>query len=153
MFTPSFKWVNGILQAAMIINAPHTPDATFETADVIDLIGANREICSIGQVLVRQAHQHICSSWMSDAGTYRNYPVSIGGDVLDWYAIQDQMDKLHPFIISPLMNDAAMALGEWYTTFERIHPFGDGNGRVGGAIIAGISLAMFNTILIPDGGV
>ena len=80
-------------------------------------------------------------------------PVQIGGEVLDWIHVADDMQKLHPYILSPLKQDGLIQLGEWYNAFQRIHPFEDGNGRVGGAIIAGVSLAMFNTILIPARGI
>lgn len=151
MFTATFRIVNGVLNAAEIINAPHTPRAIMETADIIARISKMGEISAIGETLCRGVHGIICKGWLHDAGEYRRCPVQIGGELLDWIFIQDDMSKLHPYIVSPTFQEGIDDLGRWYSAFQRIHPFSDGNGRVGGAIIAGVSLAMFDCLLVPDG--
>jgi Fic family protein len=37
----------------------------------------------------------------------------------------------------------------WYMLFETIHPFQDGNGRVGGIVVAIMSYSLYRKYLIP----
>jgi fido (protein-threonine AMPylation protein) len=39
----------------------------------------------------------------------------------------------------------------WYQQFETIHPFIDGNGRVGGVVIAVLSFNVNGVFTVPDG--
>lgn len=141
-FEPQFSYAATIDDAAEIINRPHEPKAVLETIDCIRKI-SRYPIIRIGELLVRQVHAEI-AWWLTDRGSYRRVPVRIGGKVLDYFTIPQQMSAVHPFAVVNV-ND----LKCWYTQFEEIHPFEDGNGRVGGAIIAGVSLALFGNILVP----
>jgi Fic family protein len=66
------------------------------------------------------------------AGKYRAYFVRIGQYLApDWQDVEDLMNKLVEFIIKNAgMNPVELAARAHYK-FEKIHPFGDGNGRIG----------------------
>lgn len=78
-------------------------------------------------------HKEIFGETKPDiAGVYRNYLVRVGGYVApDWQDVRKIMDELVAFINHPKrMNPVELAARAHYR-FETIHPFGDGNGRVG----------------------
>jgi Fic family protein len=66
------------------------------------------------------------------AGKYREYIVRVGSYVApDWQDIPEMMRTLFKFISqSTSMNPVERAARSHYQ-FEKIHPFGDGNGRIG----------------------
>ena len=65
------------------------------------------------------------------AGKYRNYLVTIGGYIPpDPEKIQKLMGDLITFINDSKLNPVELA-GRTHFIFESIHPFGDGNGRIG----------------------
>lgn len=78
--------------------------------------------------VVKTTHEHLLQNRQPDiSGEYRDVHVRIGGDV-----------PPHPMKIQDLMSDllertpeTALDAVEWHVEFEKIHPFADGNGRVG----------------------
>jgi hypothetical protein len=65
---------------------------------------------------------------------WRNYPVFMGynAEGAPWREIPRLMQQL-----GEALHDGQLTPTEWFIQFETIHPFGDGNGRVG-AVVANI---------------
>ena len=70
-------------------------------------------------------------SWTCLSGKYRDYLVRVGGYITpDWQEVDKLMNSLVMFISSSKMNPVELAARAHYR-FESVHPFGDGNGRIG----------------------
>ena len=78
-------------------------------------------------------HKNIFDETKPDiAGKFRNYLVRIGPYLApDWQNVENLMKNLVKFINkNKRMNPVELA-GRVHYRFEKIHPFGDGNGRIG----------------------
>ena len=65
------------------------------------------------------------------SGKYRDYLVRVGNYIPpDWRDVKDLMNKLINFINNSNLNPVELSALAHYR-FESIHPFGDGNGRIG----------------------
>ncbi len=83
--------------------------------------------------LILKWHTDIFGETKSDiAGKYRDYLVHVGiYRAPDWQEVNRMMDELITFIErSKKMNPVELAARTHYQ-FEKVHPFGDGNGRIG----------------------
>ena len=78
--------------------------------------------------VVQEAHEYILEDLQPDiAGEYRDIAVHIGGDVAPPpQVVRPQMDTLLKW-----KPDSSLEAIEWHIAFEHIHPFADGNGRIG----------------------
>lgn len=158
MFHPKFEEIhikNSLLQdvmrmrVAVQINAPHEPKAVDETYAAINelehyFMHINPDLV-ITQTTIRGVHAAI-ATWLAHPGSYRTIPVQINNQILDHITVPQQMADLHPYRVIDVES-----LKEWYRLFQEIHPFEDGNGRAGGVIIAGISMAFWGYYLVPKG--
>lgn len=69
------------------------------------------------------------------AGKFRNYLVRVGNYIApDWHDVKKLMNQFIKFVNETKINPVELAARAHYK-FERIHPFGDGNGRIGRLII------------------
>ena len=78
-------------------------------------------------------HQNIFGETKPDiAGKFRDYLVRVGPHLApDWQEVKDLMKNFMEFINkNKKMNPVELA-GRTHYQFEKIHPFGDGNGRIG----------------------
>ena len=78
-------------------------------------------------------HEEIFGMTKSDiAGKFRDYLVRVGPYLSpDWQEVKKMMNELIDFIRNnKKMNPVELSARAHYQ-FEKIHPFGDGNGRIG----------------------
>lgn len=82
--------------------------------------------------LILRWHKEIFDATKQDiAGKYRNYLVRVGNYIApDWKEVIPKMNMLIKFINKSELNPVELAARAHYK-FETIHPFGDGNGRIG----------------------
>ena len=87
--------------------------------------------------LLLQWHREIFGETKSDiAGGYRDYLVRIGTYIApDWQEIKSLMNNLIKFIIKNKNINPVELSARTHYKFESIHPFGDGNGRIGRLIM------------------
>jgi len=82
--------------------------------------------------LLLKWHREIFGETKSDiAGKYRDYLVRVGNYIApDWKDIKNLMKSLLEYTVKEKINPVELAAIVHYR-FEKIHPFGDGNGRIG----------------------
>ncbi len=90
----------------------------------------------ISNDLLLKWHKNIFGETKSEiAGKYREYLVRVGSYTApDWQDIKGLMDKFIAFIKKSKLNPVELTARAHYK-FESIHPFGDGNGRIGRLLV------------------
>ena len=137
---PIFKWVDSIAEAADRINLPHKdyPARIPTTHLAIDSKALPIDIKSL-----RKIHKKVFGD-TPHGGKFRKVNVRVGSHVAPEHSQVSSLMKellLHRWV-NPLIQTEE-ALIDWYTDFETIHPFQDGNGRVGGIVVAQYSHLWF----------
>jgi Fic family protein/DNA-binding XRE family transcriptional regulator len=90
----------------------------------------------IDQEVVKQIHQILMNGIMHNAGVYRTHSVRIAGAHVatsNYMSIEKHMIELVK-MFNQLKNDPynqVEQIAQTHAKFEQIHPFSDGNGRVG----------------------
>ena len=86
----------------------------------------------ISNNIILRWHKDIFGETKKDiAGKYRDYLVRVGDYVApDWQDVKKLMNQLIQFIKQSKLNPVELSARAHYR-FESIHPFGDGNGRIG----------------------
>lgn len=91
--------------------------------------------------LIRQIHLHLMNGIMENAGELRNYRVRILGSQVPLANYETLPEKLAEFAEElntadgVLSGDLVAELARAHAKFEKLHPFGDGNGRTGRLIM------------------
>lgn len=90
----------------------------------------------ISRELLLKWHKAIFAETKSDiAGRFRDFLVRIGPHrAPDWQDVEGLMKGFFKFLNETKLNPVEIAARTHYR-FEKIHPFGDGNGRIGRLII------------------
>lgn len=92
----------------------------------------------INEDLILKLHSILMNGIRDDAGLYRNHGVRILGSNVptsNYIKVPILMEKLEK-VINSSRKDKIKQIVEIHSDFEKIHPFGDGNGRVGRLIIS-----------------
>ncbi len=96
----------------------------------------------IDESLILKLHSILMNGIISDAGTYRKHPVRIVGanvPTTNYVKVPEQMGKLVKEITNSV-KDIIAKTAEIHSKFEQIHPFSDGNGRIGRLLIQAMLL-------------
>ena len=96
----------------------------------------------IDENLVLKLHSILMNGVRSDAGVYRDHAVRITGVHLPT-ANYMSVPKLMQEVIEQaagMVDDILAQSAGFHSTFEQIHPFGDGNGRVGRLLMTAMLL-------------
>lgn len=86
----------------------------------------------ISKELLLEWHKEIFGETKADiAGRFRDFLVRVGPYIApDWQDVEKLMREYAKFVNGTQINPADLAARAHYK-FEKIHPFGDGNGRIG----------------------
>jgi Fic family protein len=87
---------------------------------------------NLSNKLLLEWHENIFRETAHDiAGRFRNYSVRVGPYVApDWHNVEKLIRQLTVFVNESNLNSVEVAARAHYM-FEKVHPFGDGNGRIG----------------------
>ena len=98
--------------------------------------------CRITESFVLKLHEILMNNIRDDAGVYRTHGVRIVGShvpTANHLSISDLMKDLVKTINAP-NSEIVAHVSQVHAKFEKIHPFSDGNGRVGRLIMAAMLL-------------
>jgi Fic family protein len=87
---------------------------------------------NLSKILLLRWHESIFKDTKPDiAGKFRDYAVRVGPHVApDWRKVDMLLEQLVVFANTSRLNPVEVAARAHYM-FEKVHPFGDGNGRIG----------------------
>lgn len=119
-------------------NAPNKPIKDIKETEnhkkvFFEMLG---EKTPLSEKLVLKWHAGLFKDTKPDiAGVFRNYGVSVGTYLApEWWKVPKLMREMINFSVKNVFNPVELAARVHYR-FEKIHPFGDGNGRVGRLIM------------------
>lgn len=140
---PSFTWVETATEAADQINSFHEdyPRRVAVTESLLELpfrgpwTPARVPTQEVHALALSAIHWFLFQQDAADAGQLRKVDVRVGNHrPPNWELVPKLMGELQQRYLGKI--DSVEALQEYYYDFETIHPFPDGNGRVGGIIVA-----------------
>lgn len=139
-FNPTFGRFNCSLDCADSINRPHADypqnvDITgylineFTNPGMAGIVAPDKPVITVHDLL--GIHSFIVHGLLlhhDQIGQFRRHGVKVGKHIPpNALKIPELIDSIMPVTLQD-------NLEEWYTAFQIIHPFSDGNGRVGGIV-------------------
>ena len=149
-WSPEFSWVLNPIRCAKAINLPHEdyPDRVSATLFcLIRLFQGHKDTVgglSIPNNILKDLHG-IMFVDEPFTGQFRNRNVTVSTYWPPSYTLVTTYMKELEYKYQSI--DSIEELESWYYDFESIHPFQDGNGRVGGVVVGA-----FSRIIRPFGG-
>ena len=148
VFKPQFKEARSPTEASKAINLIHEngEQLFWPVRDLIFRLVRPEypRLTEFNRADVLNIHARLFEYLGADAGRYRQCQVWVGNDT-----------PPSPFKVPQLMDSLGAATVDnyltWYQQFETIHPFIEGNGRVGGVVIAVLSFNVNGVFTVPDG--
>ncbi len=150
-WNPTFTWVETAAQCADQINSFHEdyPLRVQVTEGVLELpfhgFHDHSTVYSeeIHALALASIHWFIFNDH-ARPGRWREANVTVGGLPIlhrppDWELMPKLMHELEQHYLGKVRT--VEDLQDWYSDFQTIHPFIDGNGRVGGVVVAGFAHA------------
>ncbi len=97
---------------------------------------------SLDEDLILKLHSILMNAIRSDAGIYRNHGVRIMGTHVPTANHQKVPDLMKELVrdVKQSKTDTIADIASIHSTFEKIHPFGDGNGRIGRLLMHAMAL-------------
>ena len=141
---PIFMPMRSLREVAENINIPHEDKRVDDTENAIkyliglDPFGNRRSELYVRPYLLRTAHAMIFHD-IPHKGRYRTCEVEVSGERMPEAHLVDA--GVMELCSKPVQTKQDLHV--WYELFERLHPFEDGNGRVGGAMLAAASKMLF----------
>ena len=153
---PTFQWVSTLKEVADLINKPHEdyPERVLRTEKaILHLTNKLNTLVAYGSrglfsSQLRGTHKRVFGD-TRHAGCWRQIEVRVGLHTPPRsHQVPRLMGQLEGSYFSLSISYMTIEkLIEWYKDFETVHPFQDGNGRVGG-----ITLAAYSHKLHPEQG-
>lgn len=100
---------------------------------LLDIVAEKGKEFTITEDLILGLHLRLMNGIVGDAGQYRQHTVRIMGvhvALANWQKIPELIQALITELQCP-QPDVLASLAQTHASFEKIHPFSDGNGRTG----------------------
>jgi len=145
---PEFEFVTTVKEAANQINLPHEdyPEFCEKTEESIVLAIEILEEGSIREFDIKALHGFcMAAKEHMIVGGYRTQIGTIVGTFIPPEPMYIPQLMMTIFPVTKELED----IEEWYRLFECIHPFEDGNGRLGGIVMAAVSYLQTGKYKVP----
>jgi Fic family protein len=109
---------------------------------LIDELNNQGKKFTITTELIKNIHLRLMNGIITNAGQFRNHSVRVKGSSAPRANHLSIEKRLKDFLVlvNEKMSDPISTLAKSHISFEQIHPFSDGNGRIGRLLIFAIAL-------------